>query len=70
LNPKHHYPSLLLNSWLVFPQVTELQKELKERGLDAKGKKDELIARLQDYLSKEQKLTGTISTQLCCLFML
>jgi hypothetical protein len=29
-------------------QVTELQKELKDRGLDTKGKKEELIKRLQD----------------------
>jgi hypothetical protein len=35
-------------------QVAELQKELKDRGLDTKGKKDELIKRLQDYLTAQE----------------
>jgi hypothetical protein len=49
----------LADQWLVcFSQVVELQKELKERGLDTKGKKDELIARLQDFLSKDQENAG------------
>ncbi len=29
----------------------ELQKELKDRGLDSKGKKEELVARLQEFES-------------------
>jgi len=38
--------------------VVSLQKELKNRGLDTKGKKDELIARLQEAMSKETSTNG------------
>jgi hypothetical protein len=54
-------PEFIDERLVYFVQVTELQKELKERGLDAKGKKDELISRLQDFLSKEQESAGTDS---------
>jgi hypothetical protein len=60
----HHYPILLIIGWFIFPQVVDLQKELKERGLDTKGKKDELIARLQDFLSKKEEDKNIAGTNL------
>ena len=52
-------PSVLYTVRTTAPQIADLKKELKERGLPISGNKSELAARLRDALAAEGTADGS-----------